>query len=58
MIDPQNLFVRVVILETFDLLVWWEVYKILAKVSTKGMRGVLNNLVSKSQNLFGEEGRF
>lgn len=50
MIDPQILFVKVVILETFDLL--WEVYKIISKVSTKRMRGVLNNLVSKSQNLF------
>ena len=50
MIDPQILFVKVVILETFDLL--WEVYKIISKVLTKRMRGVLNNLVSKSQNLF------
>ena len=50
MIDPQILFVKVVILETFDLL--WEVYRILSKVSMKRMRGVLNNLVSKSQNLF------
>ena len=40
------------IFEILDLLVWWEVFTILAKVLANRLKEVLDQLISESQNSF------